>query len=163
MHQSKNADNTYRINCEPTQRAGAAYAVCLNVISLSLRKTGDGSNLLGPDRFIDCQGCISNRTCPAIDLLREEKQAGKPLYYVPFADKTIEARPALEDARLEEDRRNVDTQSESYQRGWNAKPFISGSKPTPVKKVQNAQTTKTAKKADMVQFNTADIIDAAQL
>jgi hypothetical protein len=161
MHLSKSADNTHRINCEPTKRPGAAYAVCLNVISLSLRKTVNGETLLGPDRFKDCQGCIKDRSCPAIGMLREEKKAGKALYYVPYVHVEAQARPTLEDKRLEEDRRNVDTQSEGYQRGWNAKPFISGSKPT--KPTQNKQTTKTDKKSELTQFNPAQIIEATQL
>jgi hypothetical protein len=66
--------NAYSLECEFEDRVVRAnYAICQHTLKAAAR--GD---LRG---FEQCVAKFRSRTCPALTLMREEKNAGKALYY----------------------------------------------------------------------------------
>lgn len=109
-------DNTIYVGCEFIE-SRQNYGLCLYTI-----KAEEEGRLVG---FQDCRRPIGNKTCPALKMREEERQAGRALYYQKRQIRVAVDNTKEADSTPTFSNPNVDKNSLSYKRGWNS---VSGKK-----------------------------------
>ena len=108
--------NRHKIFCEMVS-SYRHYGVCAHLIGAY-----DAGRLVPEDVQGDCANAMKHGNCKAVAMRNEEIEAGHAIYY---------KSPRIRENPLDDDTKPVDTNSESYKRGWNA--VSGGQKKRPVK------------------------------